>query len=49
MKTQNKTLFVTGGTGPFKNAINRVLHTSHFKEIRIFLMIIRNRMTRAIN
>lgn len=36
MKVRNKSLFITGGIGSFENVINRFLHTSHFKEIRIF-------------
>jgi UDP-N-acetylglucosamine 4,6-dehydratase len=33
----NEILLITGGTGSFGNAVlNRFLHTSHFKEIRIF-------------
>jgi UDP-N-acetylglucosamine 4,6-dehydratase len=34
---KNKTLFITGGTGSFGNAVlQRFLHTDHFSEIRIF-------------
>lgn len=34
---KNKTLFISGGTGSFGNAVlNRFLNTDHFKEIRIF-------------
>ena len=33
----NAVLLITGGTGSFGNAVlNRFLHTSHFREIRIF-------------
>lgn len=34
---KNKTLFISGGTGSFGNAVlQRFLHTDHFSEIRIF-------------
>ena len=33
----SKTLLITGGTGSFGNAVlQRVLHSSEYKEIRIF-------------
>ena len=33
----NAVLLITGGTGSFSNAVlNRFLHTTHFREIRIF-------------
>lgn len=37
MKTKDKILLITGGTGSFGTAVlNRFLETDHFKEIRVF-------------
>ena len=37
MKSINKTLLITGGTGSFGKAVlNRFLNTDEFQEIRIF-------------